>query len=178
MNYQYPVDPEPSNNPDAVTMCKNSKCSAIVPPSKKGGKPRKFCSARCNHNFHALAWANRNSVAGITLAPIVTTVLGPQFRRTKCRKFEDADRRLKEHHRECILNGGSYCLATSDTYGQDRICLIKSVLYEDRIELYRIKYGHEYRDRVVTTEQGRWNPDFEPPPRIVVSKLPRIPVID
>lgn len=46
-----------------MQLCKNPRCTRIVPPSRNKGRERLFCSMRCQRRYHSLQYYYRQREA-------------------------------------------------------------------------------------------------------------------
>jgi hypothetical protein len=149
-------------------ICKNDRCSKLVPPGKNPGKPRLFCEPACARRYHARAYYQRGQgKAGAGL--IFVNELGQaQVNRRIALTAKAADQRWKMHLALCEFSGGR-CTAISDPYGRKRLCLIAAVLGDDWTQLKDVEEGKPVK-RHSTTQDGRWLADLSEAEKTGVEK--------
>jgi len=136
-------------------ICKNDKCSKLVPPSKNPGKERLFCTTRCARQFHARRQYQKETAA----APVFVNDLGQaQVNRRMSRTSKAADQRYKAHLVHCFFHRGP-CPARSDPYGRKRLCLVAATFIDDWTQLMDAEEG-KVGKRYATTVDGRWIADL------------------
>ena len=137
-----------------IALCKNEKCSQLVPPNKNRGRKREYCSLRCKSAKGARdRYAREN---GSTNDSAVGDFYGLAFvRRTKAITEEMAEGRFRKHLVECPLSAGGPCKSRNEPYDQNKLCLIHAVLQEDWAELRRKSKNIPYK-RKMTTDNGFW----------------------
>jgi len=142
-------------------VCKNDKCSEIVPPSKNTGREREFCNERCRKRYNQrLHYKRQTTGIGFVGLRSVTGEGYPVVNRRKSLTAKDAEKRVKEHGENCKAPG-EWCLARlHDAYNTKKLCLVRAVFTDDWLELM---YGEEGKvhEREMTTDEGMWLDDFK-----------------
>jgi hypothetical protein len=127
-----------------LILCKNDRCSNLIPPSQPGkrGPKRKFCSDSCKFRYHdRLRYLRRRKGA-------VQVEVGKDNRvriiREMPRTLREARRRQEKHKEECPL--GNPCPGSSDPSS----CPIYMVLYDDTAFLQAMEtYTPSLYDEVI-----------------------------
>lgn len=146
-------------------ICKNDRCHNIVPPRRDGqrGRPREYCTTRCQRRHHArLAYQREQSAGSGQL--FINDFGRAQISRSMPRSAAAAEKRYKEHLAYCPIHERP-CPAVADPYGRKRICLIAAVFVEDWMQLRDAERGRPLRPRVSTTRDGSWMADLTPEER-------------
>lgn len=139
-------------------ICKNDRCSNLVPPSKNPGVKRLFCSARCARRYHSrLTYSRERGTSGEGMT-FVNEQGQAQVKRTMALTSKVAQLRWKNHLNACSLHGG-YCPGRNDVYGRKKLCIIAAVLSDDETQLYEAEHGRPVK-RNATTVDGRWLDDL------------------
>ena len=156
-------------------LCKNDKCSKLVPPSKNPGLKRLFCEPACARRYHARAYYQRGQgKAGAGLV-FVNDKGQAQVSRRMSTVAKAAESRLKMHLAMCDLHKGR-CPAISDPYGRKRLCIVAAVLGDDWTQLKDTEEGKPVK-RHATTQDGRWLVDLSPEERAGVETKEAVPSI-
>lgn len=144
-------------------LCKNDRCSKLVPPSKNPGLKKLFCTPACARRYHARAYYQRGQGRGDGRLVFVNDKGQAQVNRRMSVAARAADMRLKSHLANCELHGGR-CAAISDPYGRKKLCIIAAVLGDDWTQLKDAEEGKPVK-RHSTTQDGRWLDDLSPEER-------------
>lgn len=153
----------PQQQPGETRICASETCTATVPPSKKGGRARIYCSFECQRRQNARRYY-RDHYAGDAGGIQRESPDGRPFvYRVVVKKANAAEKAYKSHLLSCENSddGSGKCPARWDTYDWKRECLIHAVLREDWDELRRWERDHTRWKRVQTTPDGYW---IEPAP--------------
>lgn len=144
-------------------ICKNDRCSNLVPPSKNPGKERLFCSNRCARRYHArLSYQREAGKEGGGLV-FVNERGQAQVNRRISLTSKAAEQRYKSHLAACALHGGP-CPGRSDPYGRKKLCLVAATFADDWTQLKDAEEGKPVR-RFSTTVDGKWLADLAPEER-------------
>lgn len=139
-------------------LCKNDRCSKLVPPSKNAGVPKLFCEPRCARRFHSRQQYSRDTGAAGSGMLFVNSLGQAQVNRRISLTSKAADARLRTHLTFCGLTGGP-CPSRTDPYGRQRQCLVGAVLSDDWSQLKDTEEGKPVR-RYATSQDGRWLVDL------------------
>lgn len=138
-------------------LCKNDRCSKLVPPSKNPGVARQFCEPRCRRRYYARKQYEQLSGSGAQGMVLHDGVAW--FNRTISVSAKKARIRLDQHNADCPFStSGGACPARWDTYNRKKLCLIRAVLDEDWGQLMAAEAGRGF-ERELTTVDGRWVSD-------------------
>lgn len=141
-------------------ICKNDRCSMLVPPSKNPGRPRDFCSDKCRRRYNArLQYQREAGKEGGGLVFVNALGLAQVNRRISV-TAKAAEQRYKSHLLACALHGGP-CPARVDPYGRKKLCIVAAVFADDWSQLKDAEEGKPVR-RYATTQDGMWTSDVSP----------------
>lgn len=154
-----------------LLLCKNNRCSAVVPPSKNPGRPRVFCTNRCARRYHARMAYQREAGGRGDGMMFVNDFGHPQVKRVMPQSAKLAKQRFTEHLHDCAVSTtGGLCPAYYDPYDKKALCLIHAVLNEDWEQLMKAESGLSF-ERKVTSADGRWLTDNEREQAVVRAAL-------
>ena len=141
-----------------LTMCKNDRCTNIVPESKNPGVKRVYCNTRCARRHHArLAYQREVGGDGVGMLVVDENML-PRVNRIFPRSEKLAEARFKAHNSDCVLAHGQDCAARFDVYDRKQLCLLHAVFNEDWGQWMAASQGKPFQ-RVMTTRDGYWQSD-------------------
>lgn len=147
-----------------LLMCKNPKCTNIVPESKNPGVKRIFCTARCARRYHSrLAYQRETGGTGEGMLRVDGN-MKPQVFRKMPPSIHAAEARFKAHIDDCAIaarKGSDHsCPARFDVYDRKKLCLIHAVLNEDWAQMMMAEESLPFK-RETTTLDGHWRSDVE-----------------